>query len=150
MVRKWGLQNVQTEPPKMNASACVSRASGMVEIIDRHVAAMGLDREIEDGRLSRDHGIPKSILFSLRYRPPKRIAADLYFALCDAVEDLATRTIKAAEHDIALARASRRIPDPRLVRAACSFLQQAKELIGEEEIAASKAIGENYQPEAAE
>jgi hypothetical protein len=103
MVCKAPLQSEQ----KMSSAAYVDRARGMARFLEDHEASQVGDREIARVRLQARYGIAGSIFHSLRYRPPKQIAAEVFNALCDAVEDVATRQIRAFEHEIAEARSSR-------------------------------------------
>ncbi|MGH6822024.1 MAG: hypothetical protein ACREC4_00805 [Methylocella sp.] len=56
-------------------------------------------------RVASRFGIPASLLHSLRYRPPKTIAADVYARLAIAIERQAAEQIRSFEHEIAKARA---------------------------------------------
>lgn len=56
-------------------------------------------------RLSRRHGIEYGALWSLRYRAPKRIWADVYSALAKAYEDERQRQLRKLAHDIEITEA---------------------------------------------
>lgn len=57
-------------------------------------------------RLSRRHGIEYGALWSLRYRSPKRIWADLYTAIKAAHAAERQRQLRMLEHDIARTEAT--------------------------------------------
>lgn len=127
MICKPDLQNSQKSErgtkgqTRMNAAGYVETACEMVQSIDRHIAAAGLDRDGEESRLVARHGLSRRILWDLRYRPPKSIAAHFYFGLCDALEELALKTVRLADHDISKARALKRSPNSRLLGAAADL-----------------------------
>ena len=54
----------------------------------------------------RRHRLPSGLLYSLRYRPPKRIAVDAYEALRTALIAACERERKRLEHEIEVARAA--------------------------------------------
>jgi hypothetical protein len=96
----------RSEQKSMSATVYVDRARGMARFLeDREAHAVG-DRELARKRIEQRYGIAGSMLYSLRYRPPKQIAADIYAKLCTAVEDVAQRQIKILEIEIAQARES--------------------------------------------
>jgi hypothetical protein len=98
MVRQ---KNLQMESKTMSAAAFVDRARGMARFLeDREAHALG-DREMARDRIERRYGIAGSVLYSLRYRPPKTIAADIYARLCAAVEDAGARHMRTLEDEIA-------------------------------------------------
>lgn len=61
-------------------------------------------------RAARKHKLPERLLWALRYRKPKRIWADLYVKLQEAVESEIARQERALEHDIAITRARQLTP----------------------------------------
>lgn len=91
-----------------SASTYVSHAARMARFLEDREATLVGDREIARSRLEQRWGIASSIFYSLRYRPPKQIAVEIYARLCTAVEDSAKRQIQALEHDVFKARASGR------------------------------------------
>lgn len=95
---------LRSEKRVMSAAAFVDHARSMARFLeDREAHALG-DRELARARIEQRYGIAGSVLYSLRYRPPKQIAADVYSRLCQAVEDSAGRQMKALEHEVAKAR----------------------------------------------
>lgn len=56
-------------------------------------------------RLEARYGIPKSILWALRYRPLKDPKTSIYFRLQAAWEDFRLRQLKALQHDITITEA---------------------------------------------
>lgn len=96
----------RSEQKSMSATVYVDRARSMARFLeDRETDALG-DRDLARSTIERRYGIACSVLYSLRYRPPKQIAADIYARLCTAVEDVAQRQIKILENEIAAARES--------------------------------------------
>lgn len=65
----------------------------------------GGDLESAWRRLERLYGVPRQTFWSLRYRPPKRIAADLYTRLRLAYLAQCERIVKSAQHDITIMKA---------------------------------------------
>lgn len=61
-------------------------------------------------RAARKHKLPERLLWALRYRKPKRIWADLYVKLQEAVESEIARQERALEHDIEITRARKLAP----------------------------------------
>lgn len=90
----------------MSAAVYVDRARQMARFLEDREADVIGDRELAREHIKRRYGIASSVLYSLRYRPPKQIAADIYAKLCTAVEDVAQRQIKILEIEIAAARES--------------------------------------------
>lgn len=104
MLRKKFLQS---EQKAMDAAAFVDRAREMAAALEgREVDAAG-SRPIARAIAARSAGVPASLLHSLRYRPPKRIAAESYQRLCVAVERQAERHREKLQHEIIAARARR-------------------------------------------
>lgn len=64
-------------------------------------------------RAARKHKLPERLLWALRYRKPKRIWADLYVKLQEAVETEIARQERALEHDIEITRARQLTPSGR-------------------------------------
>ena len=95
------------EQTKMGASGFVDDTRTMAEALeDKEVEAAGSRRNAR-ARVARLSGIPLSFLHTLRYRPPKTIAVDIFDRLCVATERKAAEQIRAAEHDLSTARARR-------------------------------------------
>ena len=80
-------------------------------------------------RVARLAGIPLSFLHTLRYRPPKTIAADIFDRLCVATERKALEQIRAAEHDIQIARDRRTGINHSALREVEASLVMARELL---------------------
>lgn len=103
MLRKKFLQSEQ----KMDAAAFVAQAREMAASLEgREVPAAG-SRPLARAIAARSAGVPASLLHSLRYRPPKRIAAESYQRLCVAVERQAERHREKLQDEIIAARARR-------------------------------------------
>src|SRR3954451_645702 len=63
------------------------------------------DTENAMRRLSARYGLDYGALWGLRYRPPKRIFADVYFALAAAYQAECERQQRVLAHDIAKTKA---------------------------------------------
>jgi len=72
-------------------------------------------------RTARRHGLQFSELWALRYRPPKRIFADVYFRLRAAYEAECQRQLRLLEHELERTKAVAG-PDNRAVVAAEALL----------------------------
>ena len=68
-------------------------------------------------RIATRYGLEPGTLWGLRYRPPKRIFADIYFRLRDAYQAERERQLRLLEHEIAITKAKAG-PDRVAVRAA--------------------------------
>jgi hypothetical protein len=68
-------------------------------------------------RISRRHGIEYGTIWSLRYRSPKRIWADVYTALRSAYQAECARQMRALQHDIEITRAAAGSDHPAVVAA---------------------------------
>ena len=125
MVCKEFLQSGQ----KMDASIFVERARLMAATLEDREAG---SRPAARRRASRLAGVPASLLHSLRYRPPKTIAADAYARLCAAIEQQAITQIKKAFNEIAAARARRPGIDESALREIEAALASAQALLKKE------------------
>jgi hypothetical protein len=103
---------LQLEQKAMSAAAFVDSAREMAAVLEDRELAAG-SRPHARKRVARMAGVPASLLHSLRYRPPKRIAADAYERLCAAIERQAAIQIGQLENEILAARARRRGADDR-------------------------------------
>jgi len=113
----------------MDASGFVDDARKMAAALeDKEVDATGSRRLARD-RVARFTGIRISFLHTLRYRPPKTIAADVFDRLCVATERKAAEQIRAAEHEIATARARRMGVDDRALCEAAAALAKARDAL---------------------
>lgn len=84
----------------------VDRAASWADLlVRREHRGPGDTTEAARGRTARKHRVPERLLWSLRYRRPKRIWADLYLSLEAAV----AAEVKAQEaklaHEITVSRA---------------------------------------------
>lgn len=113
----------------MDALTYIDHARQMAAFLEDRETGAGGDRETARARLAARYGIAGSIFHALRYRPPKQIAADIYNRLCSAVEDAASKQIKALENEIAMARASSLRPREDMVRKAEAVLVEVKALM---------------------
>lgn len=110
----------------MSAAVFVEQARGMARFLeDREFAHVG-DREIARARIEQRYGVSGSILYALRYRPPKQVAAEVYARLCAAVEHVASQQVKALEHEVATARARRLTVRADVLHAAQSLLGEVQ------------------------
>lgn len=75
-------------------------------------------------RVARKHGIEYSALWSLRYRAPKRIWADVYTAVVTAYENERQRQLRKLAHEVELTEAVAG-PKRRSVAKARAVLRQA-------------------------
>lgn len=73
------------------------------------------------GRLERRHGLPSRTFWTLRYRPPKRMFADVYLQLKAAYQAECERQQKALENEIAFTAATAGA-DHILVRATAALV----------------------------
>ena len=78
-------------------------------------------------RLEAMFSIPSQTFWALRYRPPKRIAADLHTKLRLAYLQQCERLVRSAQHDIEILRAIGRANHADLE----SIDAQAQELVGQ-------------------
>lgn len=121
--------DLQSEQKKMNAACFVERAREMASSLeDREndaVDDLPVARQIAAGKA----GVRASLFYSLRYRPPKTVAADVFNNLCAAIERRAMDQIGIAKHEITTARARRLGADDRALREAEDSLARAGELL---------------------
>lgn len=104
---------LQPETKPMDATAFVDRARDMATTLEDRELGAARSRPRARQRVSRLARVPVSLLHSLRYRPPKQIAADVFARLCAAVERQAIDQIRIAENEISKARARRLGVDDR-------------------------------------
>jgi hypothetical protein len=127
MVHKEFLHSEQ----KMDAAVFVDRAREMAAALEDREVLATRSRPIARQRVAHLSGVAASLLHSLRYRPPKQIAADAFERLCAATERKAAEQIRIAEHEIAKARARRIGTDDRALREVEAALAMARALIKE-------------------
>ena len=113
----------------MSSVVYLERAQRMARFIEDDEFRQVGDRDVARRQVARRYGFAARALYSLRYRPPKLIAADLYDALCSAVEDVASRQIRMLENEIAEARAGRLGGREGVVREAEATLREAVALL---------------------
>jgi hypothetical protein len=85
-------------------------------LVQREARGPG-DTENAMRRVSQRYGVDYSALWALRYRPPKRVFADIYFALRHAYEAECERQLRQLEHELEITRAKAG-PNHAAVRAA--------------------------------
>ena len=113
----------------MSSTAFMESARDMARVLEsREVAQVG-DLDLARARLEAKWGIPGRVFYSLRYRPTKTIAVDLYARLCAAVEASALSQIRQAEHEIATARARASSVDDGVSREAAALVAKARAMI---------------------
>lgn len=66
-------------------------------------------------RLERRHALPKGLLHSLRYRPPKTIALDVWQSLLTAYQAECLRQVQQLEHEITVTRKLVHDLDPNFI-----------------------------------
>lgn len=109
---------LQSEQKPMDAAIFVDRAREMAAALEDREIGVAKSRPVARQRAARIAGVTSSLLHSLRYRPPKTIAADVYARLCVAVEAQAQRHIRNLEHEISARRLGARHRDTRESEAA--------------------------------
>jgi len=102
----------------MTSAVFVKRARTWAEWLEDREAERASSRPMARDAVERRHRLPSGILYSLRYRPPKRIAADVYEALRAALIAACEREQERLEHQIAVARAAGMDVDHPALRAA--------------------------------
>lgn len=128
---------LQTEQKPLSPSAYVEHAASMARLLEGRALLEVLERDIldksprEEARelVERRFGIPASLLRSLRYRPPKIVAADAFAKLLAAIELQAAAQIRTLEHEILAARARRWRADDSAIREAETALRAARALL---------------------
>lgn len=76
----------------MNAASYVDKARSWARELEEDVAK-GRSLEWARYELEQRTGLPPNLFWSLRHRPPKRIAADIYFRLRAAYYDHCARVL---------------------------------------------------------
>jgi hypothetical protein len=127
VVHKDFLQSEQ----KVDAATYVETARRMAAALEDRENVTARSRPVARSIVARLSGVSASLLHSLRYRPPKQIAADAFDRLCAAMERTAAEQIRIAEHEIAKARARRMGTDDSVFREVEDALARARELIEE-------------------
>lgn len=89
----------------MNADALVADAREWANKLTVRESRGPGDTENAMRRLSARYGLDYGALWALRYRPPKRIFADVYFALAAAYQAECERQQRLLAHDIAKTKA---------------------------------------------
>jgi hypothetical protein len=113
----------------MDASQFVFEAKEMAaRLEEREVAIHGAIQKARE-ILAAATGIPESIFYGLRHRPPKTIDTSLYCRLCEAIEARAIFHVKALEHDIFTSRARRNRINSRHLLEAETAARTARELL---------------------
>ena len=111
----------------MDAHSYVKQAQRFAETLESRESAMAsVDAPTARARISRRFGISKSVLHSLRYRPPKTIPIDVFSKLVAAVEHQAAELIRACEHDMATAKSCSIGVNDGILRALETSLANAK------------------------
>lgn len=92
----------------MSDITVVDEAAGWAEwLVRREHHGPGDTVEAARRRAAKKHKLPEQLLWALRYRKPKRIWADLYVKLQEAVAAELERQERALAHDIELTKARR-------------------------------------------
>jgi hypothetical protein len=108
----------------MSSAALVSDARSWANnLILREARGPG-DTENAMRRLAARYGLDFGALWSLRYRPPKRIFADVYFSLKAAYEAECERQLRLLEHELAITKAKAGADHPA-VRAVEALVRSA-------------------------
>jgi hypothetical protein len=95
-------------------------ANGLVQ---RETRGPG-DTENAMRRISARYGVDFQALWALRYRPPKRVFADTYFALKHAYEAECERQLRLLNHELTITKAKAG-PAHHSVRAAQAVVDAA-------------------------
>lgn len=103
------------EQKSMDAAAFVDQARDMAAALEDREISAARSRPIARQVAARAAGVPPSLFHSLRYRPPKRIAADSYQRLCVAIERQAEKQRGKLRDEIIASRARRLGFDQSLV-----------------------------------
>lgn len=92
----------------MTDCTVVDEAAGWADwLVRREHRGPGDTVEAARLRAARKHKLPERLLWALRYRKPKRIWADVYVKLQEAVAAELERQERALAHDIELTKARR-------------------------------------------
>ena len=113
----------------MTAGEYVEAAREMAASLEDNEVANGIERKYARAKVASLSGISYGLLHSLRYRPPKTIAADLFDRLCTAVERQARRKIGDLENEIAKANSRHLGSRCGLERAANAAARSARALL---------------------
>lgn len=109
-------QRLQFEQPKGRTMSAVLVASGYARrLVEGEARRSGWPLKAALRPVARRLRASPGALWSLLFRPPKQISADLLSALEAAVEAELIREIKALEHELATLRATARRPNPRTI-----------------------------------
>jgi len=98
------------------SSAVIEAKVWIGAMVQREMRGTGdLDNAMD--RLARRHHLPRSVLWSLRYRPPKDIFASVYLSIKAAYEAEIERQAGLLVHELEITKAKSRI-GKALVRSA--------------------------------
>jgi len=115
-----------------SATAYVEQARSWARLLEeKEKPHCGGDLEIARGQLEARYGVPASMFYALRKRPPKSVPTHIYDRLALAVEDVCSRQMRMLENEIAVAKAAYGNRD-RVVRAASAALALAQKILGED------------------
>jgi hypothetical protein len=114
---------LRMEQRAMSSALLVEKAVRWADALARAECRQPGDYDNAMRRVGERIGVGYSTLWGLRYRQPKRIWADIYFALADAHEAMRQRQLEALETEIAEAKAAGR-HHPAHVRAAEAVVER--------------------------
>lgn len=100
----------------MSTAEVVQAKDWMTRLVQLESRGPG-DTENAMRRLARRYGIEFGALWSLRYRSPQRIWADVYTALRTAYAAECERQMRALQHDLEITRAAAGSDHPSVVAA---------------------------------
>ena len=90
------------------SSAVIEAKVWIGAMVQREMRGTGdLDNAMD--RLARRHHLPRSVLWSLRYRPPKDIFASVYLSIKAAYEAETERQAGLLAHELEITKAKSRI-----------------------------------------
>lgn len=117
----------QKMPKPMSAAAYVADAREMsIELEDDEALEQG-NVELARAYIARHFGIAQSVLYSLRRRHPKTVAADVYDKLCIAIQSVATKGLSTLHHQISTAAHKQLRVHREHIRTGLAMVQRARE-----------------------
>lgn len=117
-MRESSSQSQQHQEAPVTSAVYVERAQLWARHLEEREAVSAGSLPVARRLVERRFRLPSGLLYSLRYRPPKRIAVDAYEALRTAIIAAGERERERLEHEIAVARAAGMDLDHPALRAA--------------------------------
>ena len=110
----------------MSAPAVVEQARTWANALVLNESRGPGDMENAMRRIEQRWGVPASVLWSLRYRPPKDVATSIMLTLMAAHEGMCERQKRKFEHELAISKAAGGVPS-LLARLAAAMAGQPNE-----------------------